>query len=211
MALRTFVMSTLATAVFFVAIVVLAWGFDRGEVLQPYGLRLPVVRNDIGQLYGGNALSARAVVRYLLLADPIVLTPTRIAVVLVCWFLGWLLGGSLSRRFRDVVLGLILSYIVLIFYLSLVNVRVVLYVPESFLPIPVALAGAWLGQYLVFKLRRFDLFAYLEKHGVRVEPAYKNPIKLPFRCPKCGALIASNAQFCWRCGSELVSYFASER
>ncbi len=194
------------TFVLLVLIGVLAWVADEQRAL-PYEIRVPHIPNDI-TIYDGSPISVRHIVLLLLVGCKEALKFQNYLVILISWTVSWFLLGGMARKIRDIIFGIIFQYAVMILYLSIVHVRITLYIPESIIPAFCAFFAST-GMFLLLKkLRKYDFFEVLEKKlNIRVEPGYKYEIPVPFTCPNCNAVQYSNAQYCWKCGTDLTKFY----
>ena len=184
-----------------------------GAVLAPISLvviqflALQLRLSNLGiliTLYKHKPLAIHEIIQWLLLSSPEALRATNLLAVTIAWVVSWIIVADWVKRIDDSAIALFLTYIIYIFYLSWYRkIPVILYFPESFTPIPLALLFTALVVYVERRRHRLSFFEILERANIRVPPHYKVGVEVPLKCPSCGAIIYSNPQYCWKCGANL--------
>ena len=155
-------------------------------------------------LYKHKPLAISQVIQWLLLTSQEALKGTNLVAVMLSWIIAWIIVADWTKSIDDSLIGLLMTYIVYILYLSWYRrIPVILYFPESFYSVLAASIATIIIVHIEKRRRRLSFFERLEIANIRIPPQYKIDIDLPIKCPSCGAVIYSNPRYCWKCGADL--------
>jgi len=155
-------------------------------------------------LYNGKELSIYTIIKWLLFMEEDALIGSNLVSVILAWSISWYAASDWVKDFRAIIFTPIIVLLVgILYFAAWRHAQIIFYFPE----ILYIFITSWVVEvilYIKYKIRKpKTFFERLEEYGMTFPEEYKKPVKVPTRCPNCGAILYSGPDFCWKCGEKL--------
>ncbi len=155
-------------------------------------------------LYKGTPLTINYIVRWLLLSESEAFRGFNFWAIILTWCVGWLFITDWVRNIKATTLGIFLTYVLYVIYVTLYHrYPLKLVFPSSFTPIIASLIVMILAYTYRRTRKTKSFFDKLREAGIEFPDIYLKLVEIPQKCGHCGALILSNSEYCWKCGEKL--------
>lgn len=158
-------------------------------------------------LYHGIDIHIYRIIKWLMLMDPKALELHNFLTVITAWCVAWYISADWVKDPKANFLAPIFDFIVIILYFAAwAHSSIILYFPESF----ILFFSAWLMATIIIIKDKYrkkeDFFDRLIRTGIKVTDKDRSPVEIPVICSNCGTKIYSKADYCWKCGNEILKY-----
>ena len=155
-------------------------------------------------LYNGREIPIFIIVKWLLFMEEDALKGSNFVSIIFTWLTTWYVAADWVKDYRVSVVNPILVLFVGILYLAAWrHTEIILYFPETLY----LFVTSWIVELTLYIKRRLrrpkTFFERLEEVGITFPKEYKISLKLPIRCPSCGADLYSSPEYCWKCGIKI--------